>query len=99
LCRLAKQALRNVRRPLRRLVFGADQNRELPDMRRSGAVESLAGGASTEAMSAKLANSIDQNKTLQRTYLPVDPATVAAVDAARVLGRQRLRKNGPGSKS
>ena len=77
---------------LRELTFGPDEKRKLMDMRRSGAVEAMAGGASAEAMSAKLANSMDRSKALWRTYLPVDPATVQGVDAARLLGRQKLRK-------
>jgi hypothetical protein len=72
-------------------VFGEGEKRRLMDMRRSGAVEALAGDATAEDMSAKLANSIDSNKTLWRTYLPVDPATVGRVDAARRKGRQKLR--------
>jgi hypothetical protein len=90
-----KDSLADDFRAVRRLVFGVDENRKLMDMRRSGFVESRAGGASAEAMSAKYANSIDQNRALQRTYLPVDPATVAVVDAARVLGRQLLRRGKP----
>jgi hypothetical protein len=78
-------------RDLRRAVFGPTETRKLLDMRRSGAVESLAGGASAEAISAKLANSLDKNKELQRTYLPVDPATIQTVDEARKRGRHLLR--------
>ena len=44
-----------------------------------------------EAISAKLANSLDKNRELQRTYLPVDPATVQGVDEARMRGRHLLR--------
>jgi integrase len=76
---------------LRRSIFGKDEKRRLMDMRRSGAVESMAGGASAEAMSTKLANSMDQNRSLWRTYLPVDKATVRSVDEARRIGRQKLR--------
>lgn len=46
------------------------------DMRRSGAVEANAGGASVEAISAKMGNSIDENKALQKTYMPVNLAAV-----------------------
>lgn len=74
----------------RRLAFGPDENRKLMDMRRSGAVEAMAGGASAEAMSAKLANSMDRNKALWRTYLPVDSVTVQGVDEARRRGRQKM---------
>jgi hypothetical protein len=71
-------------------VFGANENRKLMDMRRTGAVEANAGGASVESIAAKLGNSIDQNKTLQRTYMPVNPATVRAADESRRIGRRRL---------
>ena len=77
---------------VRLLTFGPAEKRMLMDMRRSGAVEAMAGGASAEAMSAKLANSMDQNKALWKTYLPVDPATVQGVDAARLRGRGMLQK-------
>jgi hypothetical protein len=77
---------------VRSIVFGPEERRKLMDMRRSGAVEAMAGDATAEAMSAKLANSMDRSKALWRTYLPVDPATVQGVDRARVLGRHRLRQ-------
>lgn len=75
---------------LRRRVFGVGEKRRLMDMRRSGAVEANAGGASVEALAAKMANSIDQNKTLQRTYMPVNLAAVRSVDEARRIGRGKL---------
>lgn len=75
---------------LRRAVFGKDERRRLMDMRRSGAVEANAGGASVESMAAKMGNSIDQNKTLQRTYMPVNLAAVRAADDARKIGRTKL---------
>jgi hypothetical protein len=75
---------------LRRLVFGKVERRRLMDMRRSGAVEANAGGGSVEAISAKMGNSIDQNKALQKTYMPVNLAAVRAADDARRKGRARL---------
>ena len=75
---------------VRRLVFGPAEKRRLMDMRRSGAVEANAGGASVEAISAKMSNSIDQNKTLQKTYMPVNLAAVRAADDARKIGRKRI---------
>ncbi len=60
------------------------------DMRRTGAVEANAGGASVEAIAAKMANSIDQNRKLQKTYMPVNIAAVRAADEARKVGRRRL---------
>jgi hypothetical protein len=63
------------------------------DMRRSAAVEARAGDASAEAMATKLANSLDTNNSLWKTYLPVDPETVRQADHARLIGRRRLRAN------
>jgi hypothetical protein len=71
-------------------VFGATEKRKLMDIRRTGAVEANAGGASVESIAAKLGNSIDQNKTLQKTYMPVNPAAVRAADASRRIGRRNL---------
>jgi hypothetical protein len=75
---------------LRRTVFGQGEKRRLMDMRRTGAVEANAGGASVEAIAAKMANSIDQNRKLQKTYMPVNIAAVRAADEARKVGRRRL---------
>lgn len=75
---------------VRRAVFGKDEKRRLMDMRRTGAVEANAGGASVESLSAKMGNSIDQNKTLQKTYMPVNLVAVRTADAARKEGRRKL---------
>lgn len=75
---------------VRRLVFGSAEKRRLMDMRRTGAVEANAGGASVEAISAKMGNSIDQNKTLQKTYMPVNLAAVRTADESRRVGRRKL---------
>ncbi|WP_139198804.1 hypothetical protein [Devosia sp. YR412] len=71
-------------------VFGPDDKRRLMDARRSGAVEANAGGASVESLSAKMGNSIDENKKLQATYMPVNIAAVRAADDARRIGRKKL---------
>lgn len=75
---------------VRRLVFGADEKRRLMDMRRSGAVEANAGGGSVESIAAKMGNSIDQSKVLQRVYMPVNLVAVRAADEARRKGRRLL---------
>jgi hypothetical protein len=64
--------------------------RRLMDMRRTGSVEANAGGASVEAISAKMGNSIDQNKALQKTYMPVNLAAILSADASRRIGRRKL---------
>lgn len=75
---------------VRLLVFGADEKRRLMDMRRSGAVEANAGGAAVEAIAAKMGNSIDESKALQKTYMPVNLAAVRAADEGRLKGRKLL---------
>jgi integrase len=74
----------------RKRVFGSDDKRRLMDARRSGAVEANAGGASVESLAAKMGNSIDENKKLQATYMPVNIAAVRAADDARRIGRKKL---------
>jgi hypothetical protein len=53
-------------------IRGDGETRTLADMRRSAAVEALAGGSHAAQISAKLANSLSTNEALHRTYLPVD---------------------------
>lgn len=75
---------------VRRLVFGPQEKRRLMDMRRTGAVEANAGGGSVEHIAAKMGNSIDQNKALQKTYMPVNLVAVRAADESRRVGRRKL---------
>lgn len=77
-------------RALRRLVFGANEKRHLMDMRRSGAREANAGGVVMTALAAKMGNSIDTSKALQKTYMPVNLAAVREADEARRKGRRLL---------
>jgi len=77
-------------RTIRTIVFGKDETRRLMDMRRTGAVEANAGGAPVEHIAAKMGNSIDQNKTLQKTYMPVSTAAVRSAEEARRIGRKKL---------
>lgn len=73
-------------------IRGEKETRTLADIRRSVAVEALAGGASAAQISGKLANNLSVNEELHRTYLPVTDATVAAVDEARKAGRRNIRR-------
>lgn len=75
---------------VRELCFPGD-TRTLADMRRSGAIEAQAGGATSAETAAKMANSISTSNALHKTYQPVDLETVRQADAARRLGRTRLR--------
>jgi hypothetical protein len=75
---------------IRELSFPGD-TRRLMDMRRSGAVEAIAGGADALGLSAKLANSIGRSNTLHKTYAPVDIEAVRNTDEARRQGRRKMR--------
>jgi hypothetical protein len=52
---------------------------------------SCAGKVAPEVLAAKMANTIDQNKELQATYLPNQISLVRLADVAGVEGRRRLR--------
>jgi hypothetical protein len=67
--------------------------RKLVDFRRSGAVEAQAGDVDPLALATKMANSINQSKSLQETYLPKRATTVRLADEAGKRGRWALRKN------
>ena len=59
-------------------------------MRRSGAVEGDAGGGSIEDQSNKMANTVERNKQLRKTYNPVNVVSVRRFDQARIIGAKRL---------
>lgn len=71
-------------------MFGKSEKRSLMDMHRSGAVEANAGGAAVETIAAKMPNSIDESKALQKTYMPVNLAAIRSADESRRLGRKKL---------
>jgi hypothetical protein len=77
---------------VRTAVFGPGESRQLQDFRRSGTVEALAGKVAPTDLSSKMANSISQSTRLQKTYGPVQLASVRDADAARRRGRRRLRE-------
>lgn len=80
-------------RTIRIAEFGEAEDRKLSDMRRSGTVEATAGGADAQAVSTKMANTLAASTRLQKTYNPVNLATVREVDAIRREGRAKLRAN------
>jgi hypothetical protein len=83
---------------VREIVFPGDR-RKLMDMRRSGTVEAVAGGADAVGIASKMANSIGQSNMLHKTYSPVSLEAVLNTDAARLAGRRKMRgRNGPGPK-
>jgi hypothetical protein len=77
-------------RVVRTAVFGKDENRQIADMRRSGAVEADAGGASGPDLSNKMANTIGASNRLRKTYTPVNVVSVRRVDEAREAGRKKM---------
>jgi hypothetical protein len=77
---------------VRELAFGKDEKRQLQDMRRSGAVEGDAGGASVEDQSNKMANTVDSNNQLRKTYNPVNVGSVRRFDRARAIGAKILEQ-------
>jgi hypothetical protein len=88
----SKSALNKDFRTIRDLTFGPDETRQLQDMRRSGGVEGDAGGGSVEDQSNKMANTIDRNRSLRKTYNPVNVASVRRFDEARVIGARKLEQ-------
>ena len=72
-------------------MFGPDDEREIQDMRRSGAVEAMRGDTKPIKLSAKMANTIASSNRLHRTYIPVDVEAVRDVDDARKRGRERIK--------
>jgi len=77
-------------RKVRDDVFSGD-SRKLMDVRRSVAIEALAGGAKADQIGGKLANSIATNRELEGIYLPQDGAVVRLVEEARLAGRRAIR--------
>jgi hypothetical protein len=63
---------------------------------RGSAIEAMAGNANPGTVSAKMANTIDTSNALHAAYQPVDLAPVRSADAARRLGRKRIRENEKG---
>jgi hypothetical protein len=68
------------------------ETRTIADMRRSGAVEGDAGGGSITDQSNKMANSVDANKRLRKTYNPVNIESVRRFDEARAVGAKKLEQ-------
>jgi hypothetical protein len=77
-------------RVVRAALFGDYEQRQIADMRRSGAVEADAGGASGTDLSNKMANTIGASNRLRKTYTPVNVLSVRRVDEARELARLKM---------
>lgn len=78
-------------RAIRAALFGPGDDRQLRDLRRSGAMEANAGGVDGKVLGQKMGNGIAQTDFLQKTYLPVDPVVVDMADQARMRGRKAMR--------
>jgi hypothetical protein len=79
-------------RVVRAQVFGEEETRQIADFRRSGATEALAGDVPPEKLPSKMANSLSTSNKLHKTYAPVQLASVRDTDAARKVGRAKLRE-------
>ena len=81
-------------RVVRDVEFPGDE-RQVMDLRRSGAVEARAGAAHARidlrVLAGAMANTIDTSGSLRATYLPPDATATRAADDARAIGRRRLR--------
>jgi hypothetical protein len=77
---------------VRELAFGKHEDRQLQDMRRSGAFEGDSGGATVEDQSHKMANTVDRNKRLRKTYNPVNVVSIRRFDEARARGAKLLEQ-------
>jgi hypothetical protein len=79
-------------RKVRHDLLGDGEQRQLADMRRSGAVEADAGGSTDTDLSNKMANKIAASTRLRKTYNPVNVVSVRRVDEARERGRKEMRE-------
>ena len=86
----SKDTLGDDFRDVRASVFPGD-TRRLMDLRRTGNVEAVIGGAEPSQLSAKLSNTLSQSNQIFDTYSPVQLATVREADKAREEGRRRMR--------
>jgi hypothetical protein len=85
----SKDTLGDDFRDVREIVFPGD-TRRLMDLRRTGNVEAVVGGAQATHLAAKLSNSISPANEIYDTYSPVRAETVRAADKAREIGRRKL---------
>jgi hypothetical protein len=85
----SKDTLGDDFRDVRETVFAGD-TRRLMDMRRTGNVEAVAGGAQPPELAAKLSNTIGKSNEIFDTYSPVQLETVRKVDRHREIGRREL---------
>lgn len=87
----SKNSLAEEFREVRAIRFGPNEKRQLLDLRRSGAVEAIAGGATAEQLSHGMGNTLGASNALFETYVPRKFATLQAIAEARRRGRTKLR--------
>lgn len=75
-----------------REAFDPTDKRQLADMRRSGAIEGDAGGASIEDQAHKMANTVSASNRLRKTYNPTNVPAVRRYDETRVIGAKKLEQ-------
>lgn len=69
---------------VRKAAFGDQETRRFQDIRRSANLEAAIGGATPEQRAEMLANALDKDASLERTYTP------ATVDRSRKMAETRL---------
>jgi hypothetical protein len=79
-------------RAVRTMVFGKNDDRQLADIRRSGAVEATVGGAKVVKQAKKMANTISASTRLQKVYNPVDVESVRSGDRSREQARRERKE-------
>lgn len=80
-------------REVRTALFGAGETRQMSDIRRSGAVEAIAGEATAEQLAHSMGNTLATSNFLFKTYAPTDVTSLHAVADARRKGRA-LKRDG-----
>ena len=90
----SKDTLGDDFRAVRIATFGERDKRTLMDFRRSGAVEAMAGDATTAALAHAMGNTLSASNALFATYCPTNVTTIRSVMEARLRGRTKLRRNG-----
>lgn len=78
-------------RAIRAAVFGDGERRQLLDIRRSGAVEAITGGAEAEQLALAMGNTLAASNQLYETYVPPNLTVIRQVHNARREGRRKLR--------
>ncbi|MEL6364328.1 MAG: hypothetical protein AAFR11_05760 [Pseudomonadota bacterium] len=75
---------------VRKQAFGDDERRRFQDIRRSANLEAALGAATPEERAAMLANDLDKDKRLDRTYTPRTVEKARQTQAKRLEGRRLL---------